>query len=66
VSAVTIHELQQLLDKAYEDVLVEAKTSGTPISYIKDGKLIREYPDGHLFQVIRRENEWIEVELLEH
>ncbi len=62
----TIHELQQLLDKAYEDVLFEAKTSGTPISYMKDGKLIREYPDGRLFQVIRRKNEWIEVKLLEH
>ena len=62
----TVHELQQLLDRAYEDVLTEAKTSGTPISYMKDGKLIREYPDGRLFQVIRRESEWIEVELLEH
>ena len=62
----TVHELQQLLDRAYEDVLTDAKTSGTPISYMKDGKLIREYPDGRLFQVIRRESEWIEVELLEH
>ena len=61
----TAHELQQLLDKAYEDVIVEAKATGTPFSYMRDGKLIREYPDGRLVQVMRRNNQWIEVELFE-
>jgi hypothetical protein len=32
---------------------------------MRDGKLIREYPDGRLVQVMRRNNQWIEVELFE-
>jgi hypothetical protein len=38
-------QLQERLNAAYSEVLIEAKQSGTPISFIKNDKLIRQYPD---------------------
>jgi hypothetical protein len=43
-------QLQERLNAAYSEVLIEAKQSGTPISFIKNDKLIRQYPDGRLVE----------------
>ncbi len=61
----TEHEFQKLLDRAYLDVLEEANLSHTPISFIKNGKLMRKYPNGKYFEVIMNDTQWIEVECLE-
>jgi hypothetical protein len=62
---ISSQQLQERLNAAYSEVLIEAKQSGTPISFIKNDKLIRQYPDGRLVEVLQQEGEWIEVELLD-
>jgi hypothetical protein len=46
-------ELDQILKKATTRAREESKAAGTSFSYMINGKLIREYPDGIKFEVVR-------------
>ncbi len=40
--------LQELATKASEIAIAEDKALGLPITYLKDGKVIKEFPDGRI------------------
>lgn len=48
----SFEELEQAGKEAAKAARKSAKAAGTFISYGKNGKVIREYPDGHKTEVI--------------
>jgi hypothetical protein len=48
----TIQEFEQAGIRAAEEARAAAKKAGTFHSYSKNGKVLREYPDGRITEVI--------------
>ncbi len=49
-------ELNEMLKKVVDLAKFKAKSSGTSIVYEVNKRLIREYPDGKKYEIIRDEN----------
>ncbi|MEQ8927242.1 MAG: hypothetical protein RLO81_15585 [Fulvivirga sp.] len=56
-------KLHKVAKNGVKKSLARAKKSGLYITYLKDGIIVREYPDGQITEVGRVEHESITVEI---
>ena len=52
----SVHDLNEMLKKVVDLAKFKAKSSGTSIVYEVNKRLIREYPDGKKYEIIRDGN----------
>lgn len=58
MNALKGESVEKILEMTGEIALIDAKIANTYIVYIKDGKMVREYPNGDIVEVRGEKNDW--------